>query len=72
MTRTGGALLAGFMNPSLFLFNLSEADGTGSLAIRYALPYREPQSLSTVEQAEWLDSGRPAVFSHSLQTQIGG
>lgn len=70
--RVEGVLLAGFMNPSLFLFNHEEAERTGSLVVRYPLPYGEPQSLSAAEQACWRDSGRPAEFSHSLETQIGG
>lgn len=70
--KRGGALLAGFMNPSIFLFNQSEADETGSMVVRYPLPYREPESLPASEQDEWRESGRPAAFSHSLEAQIGG
>lgn len=70
--RTGGVLLAGFMNPSLFLFNHHEAERTGSLVVRYALPYAEPESLAIAEQTGWRDSGRAAEFSHSLEAQIGG
>lgn len=70
--RSGGVLLAGFMNPSLFLFNHDEAERTGSLVVRYALPYSEPESLTVAEQACWRDSGRAAEFSHSLEVQIGG
>lgn len=68
----GGVLLSGFVNPSLFLFNHDEAQATGSLTVRYALPYSEPESLGNVEQTCWRMSGRPAEFSHSLETQIGG
>ena len=67
-----GVLLAGFMNPSIFLFNHCEAEKTGSLVVRYPLPYSEPGSLSSGEQARWRESGRPAEFSHSLEAQIGG
>lgn len=67
-----GILLAGFMNPCLFLFNHSEVEETGSLVVRYSLPYNEPDSLSAGEQARWRRSGRPAEFSHSLEAQIGG
>lgn len=70
--RPGGVLLAGFMNPSLFLFNHADAEETGSLIVRYALPYREPESLTPAEQAAWRQSGRAAEFSHSLEAQIGG
>jgi SAM-dependent methyltransferase len=68
----GGVLLAGFMNPSLFLFDHDEAQRTGSLVVRHALPYGEPGSLDEPGQARWRLSGRPAEFSHSLESQIGG
>ena len=70
--QPGGVLLAGFMNPSLFLFNHIEVEETGELIVRYPLPYCEPQSLNDREQAVWRKSGRPAEFSHSLEAQIGG
>ncbi len=70
--RPGGVLLAGFMNPSLFLFDHDEVERTGSLVVRYALPYREPDSLAVADQAAWRESGRAAEFSHSLEAQIGG
>jgi hypothetical protein len=70
--KPSGVLLAGFMNPSLFLFNHSEVEEAGSLIVRYPLPYCEPESLSASEQARWRESGRAAKFSHSLEAQIGG
>jgi hypothetical protein len=60
------------MNPCLFLFNHSEVEATGSLVVRYPLPYNEPDSLSAADQGRWRESGRPAEFSHSLEAQIGG
>lgn len=69
--RPEGILVAGFTNPCLFLFNHSEVEETGSLVVRYPLPYNEPDSLNA-EQALWRQSGRPAEFSHSLEAQIGG
>lgn len=70
--RPGGVLLAGFMQPSLFLFDHDEAARTGQLVVRHALPYREPDSLDAAAQARWRQSRRPAEFSHSLEAQIGG
>ncbi len=70
--RSEGTLLAGFMNPSLFLFDHAEAEQTGLLIVRYALPYNEPESLDGAAQTRWRQSGRPAEFSHSLEAQIGG
>ena len=70
--KPGGVLLAGFMNPSLFLFDHAEAEATGALVVRYALPYQEPGSLGPAAQNAWRESGGPAEFSHSLEAQIGG
>jgi SAM-dependent methyltransferase len=73
--RPGGALLAGFMNPTFFLFDHDEAQRTGELVVRYRLPYRElgdgADQLSAQRRAQ-IDAGDPLEFSHSLQAQIGG
>jgi len=70
--RPGGALLSGFMNPSVFLFDHAEADATGQLVVRYALPYADPSSLSPDRLQAKLDAQEPLEFSHSLTTLIGG
>ena len=74
--RRGGALLVGCINPAFFLFDHDEAERTGELVARFALPYREagtPEQtaqLSPQRRAE-IDGGDTLQFSHSLQTQIG-
>lgn len=70
--KPGGALLAGFMNPCFFLFDHTEAERSGTLIVRYRLPYREPDSLDAHARAQWRASGCAAEFSHSLEAQIGG
>lgn len=70
--RPGGALLAGFMNPAVFLFDHDEADRTGSLVVRYALPYSDLASLPADRLRTKLDAGELLEFSHSLDAQIGG
>lgn len=70
--RPGGRLLAGFMNPSFFLFDHDEAAREGSLIARYSLPYRDPESRSGTDLRRWKESGQAAEFSHSLESQIGG
>lgn len=60
------------MNTSLFLFNHDEAEQTGSLVARCALPNSEQESLWVAEQARWLASDFAAEFSHSMEVQIGG
>jgi hypothetical protein len=44
--RKGGTLLAGFLNPALYVFDLDLADSTGELRVEYHLPYADPRSLS--------------------------
>ena len=70
--RPDGALLSGFMNPSVFLFDHDEADATRQLVVRYALPYSDQASLPPVKLQAKLDAQEPLEFSHSLSAQIGG
>jgi SAM-dependent methyltransferase len=69
--RPGGVLLAGFLNPDLYIFDLDAADA-GRLVVRHALPYADATHLTLDE----LDARRarlqPLEFSHSLADQIGG
>jgi len=60
--RPGGQLLAGFMNPSFFLFDHDEAERTGMLVVKHRLPYSVRRTADL----------RPTEFSHSLEDQIGG
>ena len=71
--RHGGALLAGFMNPSFFLFDHEEAEGTGVLVAKHRLPYSEMnlEQLGPGRRKE-IEGGEAMEFSHSLETQIGG
>jgi SAM-dependent methyltransferase len=70
--RPGGVLLAGFMNPGYFLFDHEEAHASGTLTVKYALPYAEPGSLDGEARRRWEEEGHAAQFSHSLEDQIGG
>ena len=67
-----GSLLAGFMNPSFFLFDHDEAAQSGKLEVKFQLPYAEPDSLDMAAQLALAKAGRALEFSHSLDTQIGG
>ena len=53
--RPRGHLLAGFINPSFFLFDHDAAERTGTLVVKHSLPYVALHS----------DDHRPAEFSHS-------
>ena len=70
--RRGGALLSGFMNPVVFMFNHDEAEQTGLLKLRYSLPYSDLKSLEPEALQRKLADGEALEFSHSLDAQIGG
>ncbi len=70
--KTGGDLLAGFMNPSFFLFDHEEAEKCGKLIVKRKLPFSEPYDLNSSQRTQWEANKTPAQFSHSLDTQIGG
>jgi hypothetical protein len=67
----GGRLLAGFVNPVLYLFDPDEAD-RGELRVRYSIPFSDVTSLPPEEWERRKSSGQPAEFGHSLESQIGG
>jgi SAM-dependent methyltransferase len=70
--RSGGALLAGFLNPAVYVFDLELADNTGEVRVRYALPYADATSKSEEEVGRQMERGEPLEFSHTLEEQIGG
>ena len=70
--RSGGALLAGFNNPAVYLFDYDLADREGILQVKYALPYSDLTSPSTEETQRYMETGAPLEFSHTLEDQIGG
>lgn len=72
VVRPGGSLLAGFMNPAMFLFDHGEAAATGELIVRYSLPYSDEGSLSESRLNAKFEANEPLEFSHSLTSQIGG
>jgi SAM-dependent methyltransferase len=70
--RPGGVLLAGFVNPAVFLFDHDEAERTQTLVVRHRLPYSDLEGLSPADLRRKVDAGDPLEFSHSLDAQIGG
>jgi SAM-dependent methyltransferase len=70
--RRGGALLAGFMNPALYLFDLELAEEQGILEVRYTLPYSDLENAPEERRRRYIDQGEPLEYSHSLEDQIGG
>jgi SAM-dependent methyltransferase len=70
--RPGGRLMAGYMNPAFFLFDHYEAEETGELKVRYALPYSDLDALDEEVLSQHLESQVSLEFSHSWEAQIGG
>jgi SAM-dependent methyltransferase len=70
--RPGGSLLAGFMNPSVFLFDHDAAEATGTLVVKYSLPYSDETSLTESELNARIAANDTLEFGHSLTSQIGG
>jgi len=69
--RGGGSLLAGFLNPILFLFDHRLAE-KGVLQVRHKLPYSDLSSLTKEECRQFIEKNVPLEFSHMLEDQIGG
>lgn len=68
--RPGGSLLAGFMNPDLYLFDRA-AEDRGELVVRHTLPYTDLTHLSDEERAQF-GADAPLEYSHTMTEQIGG
>jgi len=64
----GGALLAGFMNPDVYVFDPEPADGL--FTAKYVLPYSDLTHHSD-EAREQLFADAPLEHSHTLADQIG-
>ena len=70
--RRGGTLLAGFLNPAVYIFDLELMDRDGELRVRYTLPYADATSKSDEKVRRQIERGEPLEFSHTLEDQIGG
>ena len=69
--RPGGALLTGFTNPALYIFDMQLAD-EGVLQVRHKLPYSDITHLEPDELQRYIEDEQPLEFSHTLEDQIGG
>ena len=70
--KKGGALLSGFTNPAVYLFDWELADRARILQVKYKLPYSDLESLSENERQSILVKKLPVEYSHTLEDQIGG
>ena len=69
--RPGGVLLAGFVNPILYIFD-DAAMERSELVVRHAVPYSDLTSLTAEERQRYIDKGEPMVHGHTLADQLGG
>jgi SAM-dependent methyltransferase len=69
--RPGGALLSGFTNPVVYIFD-QELVERGVFEVKYALPYSDLTSLTEEERQRYIDQEEPLEFGHTLEDQIGG
>jgi len=70
--RPGGILLAGFLNPDVYLFDFAVMDRTGELIVKHRLPYSDLTHYTAEERTERFGPDAPLEFGHSLTEQIGG
>ena len=69
--RTGGTMLAGFVNPVLFVFDYEEMK-RGNLKVRHRIPYSDLKDITDEERQDLIDQSEPLCFGHTLEDQIGG
>jgi SAM-dependent methyltransferase len=70
--RPGGSLLAGFMNPAAYIFDVGAIESRGLLRVRHRLPYRDVEHLGERRVRRMLAEGVPLEHSHTLEDQLGG
>ncbi len=67
--RNSGTMLAGFMNPIMYIFDLDKAD-QGILEVKFKLPYADSDHPEVA--AKLIAEGSALEHSHSLTDQLGG
>ncbi len=70
--RPNGRLLAGMINPLVYLFNENEGEAGVGMQIENELPYAEVDSLSDDERKAAIERGMLFTWSHTLTDLIGG
>jgi len=68
--RPGGVLMAGFLNPDIFIFDVAALDEREEFVVRHRLPF-STLDLSDADRARTYGDGA-IEYSHSLTEQIGG
>lgn len=66
-----GVLLAGFVNPVLYLFDFEKLE-RGEMKVEFKQPYSDLESAPEGMRQRLLERLDPLEFGHSLEDQIGG
>jgi SAM-dependent methyltransferase len=67
----GGVLLAGIVNPLVYLFDPDLKDGD-RLEVKFPVPYSDLDHLPPERLRMRVEAGEPVEFGHTLEDQIGG
>jgi SAM-dependent methyltransferase len=70
--KTGGELLAAFMNPDFYLFDHDAIEQGEPMQISYRLPYSDIHSRPPDQLENLLSAQLSLEYSHSWQSQLGG
>jgi SAM-dependent methyltransferase len=70
--RSGGSLLAGFVNPVRYLFNDEIEETTDRLRVVNTIPYSDLDQLPDDCRERFLIENEAFEFGHTLEAQIGG
>ncbi len=68
--RPTGVLLAGFMNPDLFIFDIEALDARAEFVVRHRIPFSTADLPDDERRRSY--GGGPIEYSHTLTGQIGG
>ena len=69
--RPGGALLSGFLNPLIYLFDRQKMDD-GVFELKYRVPHEDARDLPADEVRAIMGRREPLEHSHTLTDLIGG
>jgi SAM-dependent methyltransferase len=70
--RPGGILMAGFMNPDLWIFDADALDNRREFVVRHRIPYSDLTHLSPDERERVFGKDAPIEYSHTMTEQIDG
>lgn len=70
--RPGGALMSGFLNPAVYLFDRDAIDSGSPLLAKHGIPYADERDLPKEELSARVARREPLEFSHTLTELLGG